>query len=87
MINAIKKAKRGRKKDMFGKKYKCFGCEKVIKRFSKVICFREIGMLGLLHLQVILCIDCAKKVHDQIIKILIQKVKRVLNIEDSIHST
>lgn len=86
MINVIKKAKRDQKKDMFGKKCKCFGCEKTIRHFSKVICFREIGMLGLLYLQVILCFDCAKRVHDQIIKVLIQKVNRVLNIEDSIYN-
>ena len=71
---------------LFGKKYKCFGCKIKIKKYSKVVGIKEIGMFGLSYLHIILCDTCAKRIHNQVTKLLIQKVKRVFHIEDSIHN-
>lgn len=72
---------------MFGKKYRCFGCKRKTKKYSKVVCIKEIGTLGISYLQATLCPSCAERLFLQIYDIQIKKVKRIFHIEDSIYNT
>ena len=68
---------------MFGKKCICFGCKSKIKKYSKIVCIQEVGFLGLSYLKVILCDVCAKRILQQIQKILFIKNYRKINVKNN----
>ena len=87
MINVIKKAKRGLKNDMlFGKKYICFGCGIKTSKVSRMICIKEVGVLGLFYLNGLLCKNCSANVRKQMYEILVEKAYKS-NSENSFHIT
>ena len=77
MTIVIKRAKRDWKRNMlFGKKYTCFGCGIRTHALSRVICFKEAGVMGLFYSNGILCKDCSSRVRKKMCEILIQKAHR-----------
>ena len=85
----IKRAKRGQRKSMleiFGKKHRCFGCGTKTVKVSRIVCIKEVGVLGLFYLQGILCKDCSLRTRKQMCEILVQKAYKKTNSESSIYN-
>ena len=70
---------------LFGKKYTCLGCGVKTSKISRIICFKEVGVLGLFYLNGILCKECSDRIRKKMCEILIQKVYKS-NSENSIYN-